>query len=263
MEIDGNQPATRKLLLIGLKGLFFYVLLSTITLTATEFYGNSVLPFYRWEMQKLAPLYQVHSAQIMGTGTDSLYFISIRDLHWYYRNGKLVEGGRMGYECHVLVLKGLQHLVLLLLLPLCWPNLTWRSRILALAICMPILLVIEVIDMPLEMLGILDGLVAQANALPASLYLEWSDILSSGGRLAISTLGGALACVVAGHIGGRRFRKPAQSAPINDRPPPATPHQTPADGERAATTPSVTDAYGGNAERWIPLTAYKLTVLFH
>jgi hypothetical protein len=121
----------------------------------------------------------------------------------------------------------LQHPVLIGALVLAWPGLG-RRRAFAAAAAIPLLVVLEMVDIPLVLLGTLqDSILAAAGRDPsASALVAWMYLLDNGGRLGLSLAVG-LTCVWFARWGSRAARAvsvsravpPAQEAGSSRLPP--------------------------------------------
>jgi hypothetical protein len=76
-----------------------------------------------------------------------------------------------------------------------WPAASISRRIALLAIAVPLLLLVEMLDVPLVLLGSMDDLIL-ANVAPgtSSFLVVWMYFMNGGGRLALS-VAAALAAV--------------------------------------------------------------------
>jgi len=169
-----------------------YAALTVVALTVVNAYGNAVLPLYRWELGWLAPNYQIQTLKIEGADAEPVFRIVVRDSDLVSVDGHLQNGPTIG--CEALVMYGLQHMVLVLLVPLAWPGLGWKDRVAGLVFSLPVLLFVELADMPVVIVGGLDAAKVDLCISSVSLPVVWMKIMDTGGRLALGLAGGLLAC---------------------------------------------------------------------
>jgi hypothetical protein len=143
-----------------------------------------VLPFYRWELNWIAPSYDVQALTVDRSEPQPMFSVVASS------EGKLLQ-------CQVLVMHGIQHVVFVLLVPLAWPSLDWKRRLIGLAFSAPILFIVEFADIPWAIVGGLDLGRADFAMSTASAATVWMEILNTGGRLALGLAGGMLACIFA------------------------------------------------------------------
>ncbi|MCD6707747.1 MAG: hypothetical protein HZY77_02790 [Thiobacillus sp.] len=86
----------------------------------------------------------------------------------------------------------LTHPVMLTAAALTWPDLSWRGRGMRLLASLPVLLVLEAIDIPLVMYGTIHSAVIQAYdplTYLASKPIDWGELMEGGGRFALCIAG--------------------------------------------------------------------------
>lgn len=137
----------------------------------------------------MAPNYKIQKMELDRSGPEPQFTVVARDNDFFFTGGQLRTGATL--RCQILVLEGLQHFVIVLLAPLAWPGLRWRTRLMGLAFALPILIVLECLDTPWSIIGAFDF--GTTTSLNASLARIWAEI-NSGGRLALSLAGGLIAC---------------------------------------------------------------------
>lgn len=195
------------LLRTGLWIVTVYAALTIAALLATNVYGELVLPFYGWELGWIAPNYEIKTLEVDRWGTQPVFKVVVEDRELGFIDGRLRPVG--GMECQVLVMHGLQHVVLLLLVPLAWPGLNSKRRLLALLFALPLLLMVEFADIPWAIVGGLDSERADLTNGASSLAVTWMEILNTGGRLALGLAGGLAACGIALALGESRASQPS------------------------------------------------------
>jgi len=86
----------------------------------------------------------------------------------------------------------LTHPVMLAAAALTWPGLNWRNRCMRLLASLPVLLVLEALDIPLVMYGTIHSAVIQAYdplTYLASKPIDWAELMEGGGRYALCIAG--------------------------------------------------------------------------
>ena len=89
----------------------------------------------------------------------------------------------------------LTHPIVLAAAALAWPGLRWRERLVRLLISLPVLVVLEALDMPLVSYSFVNKALAM-NFDPAYLVtkpLYWMNVLEGGGRFALSIVAAVVA----------------------------------------------------------------------
>ena len=171
------------LLRTGLWIVTVYAALTLAALIGTNAYGELVLPFYGWELGCIAPNYQIEKLEVDRSGMQPWFTVRVEDRELGFIDGRLRPVG--GMECSILVMHGLQHVVLLLLVPLAWPGLNWKRRLMAIAVAVPLLFMVEFADIPWAIVGSFDNEKAYLTHGASSLAMTWMEILNTGGRLAL------------------------------------------------------------------------------
>jgi hypothetical protein len=165
-----------------------------------------MLPLYRWELSSMAPQYEIRlltfdESDASSPLRDAQFKVAVRDTDHLLPGDRSSMLNHLG--CRVSAMPGLQHFVLVLLIPLAWPGLGWKARLIGVAAALPLLAALEWADTPWVIVGCLDRGSASITGEPASAAALWADLLDSGGRLALSLAGGLLACGV-GYLVGRK-----------------------------------------------------------
>ncbi len=183
-----------KALLRALWAVTVYAAITACALAAVNLYAKSVLPFYRWELELIAPQYEVENLNLDTALAQPAFGIKARELL------STIDGNfpprSVVFESQILVMQGLQHVVMILFVPLAWPGFTWKRRALALACALPILCVVEAADVPWALVGGLDQVKNHLVQASDSLPTIWLHITASGGSLALGLAGGVLACQI-------------------------------------------------------------------
>ena len=181
-----NKPA-----LFKFAGLFLlaYLALLGLSLQFGHHYVESLLPLYRWEIGWLSPDYRITGLALADNRGEAVVALNLQLVrytivagHWLTPGGDLSSSTLAGHA--------LQHVLLMLSLLIASPTKSILHRLVLLAIAMPLLLLIEILDVPLVLLGSIDDLIL-ANVAPnsSSLLVAWMNFMNGGGRLALSIAG--------------------------------------------------------------------------
>jgi hypothetical protein len=212
----GCSSLQKRLIRTCLWAIFIYFTLSLFTLFIVPFYGQRILPYYRRELSTIAPQYNIRSLTFDQSGTDPRF--NIRATYIVFRD---VFGGRLAIrneaEGSVNVMVGLQHLIFVLIIPLAWPGLKLRQRLISLLLTLPALVALDWADTPWGLVTQLDLRSASTTGAPLSNAEIWFAILNAGGRPALSILVGLLACGFGYFIEGMLQAKPRPSLPQKHR----------------------------------------------
>jgi hypothetical protein len=191
--VSTNMPNIR-LFQASVRVLVVYATLTICALAAVDLYAQTMLPFYRWELGWIAPDYKIEQFFVVRSGGQLGFGVKALGNEYVLPNGHVLPAGAFECSTAIIVMEGLQHVVLVLLVPLAFPGLTWRRRLTSLAFALPILFIAECTDVPLDILGGLDQSRAGLLHIGPSWAAVCFELLSSGGALALALSGGLLAC---------------------------------------------------------------------
>lgn len=153
-------------------------------------YAHGFLPLYR---------------EVLNAAMDGFNFTQIEIIHTheylikvdYTVERMLVIGGRVlpphldGYV-HAPIYYVLTHPIILAVAALSWPGLTWHGRALRLLASLPILVVLEALDIPLVMFSSINDALIQVYDPKGYLVAkptDWVRLLEGGGRFALCIAG--------------------------------------------------------------------------
>lgn len=180
--------------LLKFAGLFLlaYVLLLGLSLQFGHRYVEILLPLYRWEIGLLSPDYHIASLALADNRGEAVIALTLDMIRYIVVAGHgLPPGGSISSS--TLAGHALQHPLLLLSLLVAWPAASFFHRMVLLAIAVPLLLLVEMLDVPLVLLGSIEDLIIANIAPDASSFLVyWMNFLNGGGRLALSIAGAVL-----------------------------------------------------------------------
>lgn len=182
--------------LLNSAGLFLmvYLVLLTLSLYFGSEYARLLLPLYRWELGHLAQNYQIESLMLGDNRGEGVVSLSL--LTQYFVLGKQVITPGISISCSTLIGHALQHPLLTLSLAIAWPASTLAQRIMRLCWALPFLVLVELLDIPLILLGsVQDLLTANFAAVNDSFIIGWMNFLNGGGRPALSLFAAMMAVV--------------------------------------------------------------------
>jgi hypothetical protein len=177
-----NQPT-----LLSSAGLFILVYLGLLTLSL--YFGNDyirhMLPLYRWVILHLTQDYQIENLTLADNRGEGI--VSLTLLTQYSVLGKQVIPPGVSISCSTLAGHAFQHPLLTLSLVFAWPASMTAQRIVRLCFALPFMLLLELLDIPLILLGSAQDLL-MANFSPEnySIMIEWMNFMNGGGRPALS-----------------------------------------------------------------------------
>jgi len=182
----------------GLFTLVYLALLAWSLYFGNE-YARLLLPLYRWELEHWSQDYQIQSLLLGDDHGENVVALSLFTKYAVI-GGRVVPPG-IGITCSTLLGHVLQHPLLILSLAIAWPAATLRQRLAQLCCAMPLLLLVELLDVPLVLLGsVRDLLVANLAAENDTFMVGWMNFLNGGGRPALSLFAAMLAVVCSRHI---------------------------------------------------------------
>ncbi|MDA8259294.1 MAG: hypothetical protein M0Z99_27260 [Betaproteobacteria bacterium] len=191
-----NKPAQFKFAALFLAA---YLALLGLSLQFGRYYVELLLPLYRWEIGGLSPGYHINSLALADNRGEAVVALTLGLVRDIVVAGHLLPSGG-SISSSTLAGHALQHPLLMLSLLAAWPAAGISRRIALLAIAVPFLLLVEMLDVPLVLLGSIEDLIL-ANVAPGTtaFLVVWMDFLNGGGRLALS-IAAALAAVGFGRM---------------------------------------------------------------
>jgi len=162
------------------------------------FYGQLLLPLFRWELAAFFPDYREIHLDLGGQGTE-IYFTLRSVLAAPCRVGLTLLPSGTVLTGSTLLGHALQHPVIILTMAATvW--LCHRESAGRLVVCsLLFLLAVELLDVPLVLIGSIEALLFERFApaeMSRSLLVYWMHFLNEGGRLALSLTGGMLAILL-------------------------------------------------------------------
>ena len=169
--------------------LLTYLVLLGLSLQFGQHYIELLLPLYRWEIAWLAPDYHIVSLALADNHNETVVALNL-DLIRYIVVASHALPPTSGISSSTLAGHALQHPLLMLSLLVVWPTANNFQRIKHLVVAVPLLLLVEMLDVPLVLLGSIEDLMI-ANIAPDTLsfLVAWMNFMNGGGRLALSIVG--------------------------------------------------------------------------
>lgn len=176
----------------GINALMAFLAVATFFFVFGVFYGQLLLPLFRWEIGALFPFYRVLHLTLAGQGNEIFFTLqSVLSDSSLVGTTLLPAGTRLTGS--TLLGHALQHPVILLSMT----GAAWLiqrengGRLLFFSfLC---LLAVELVDVPLVLIGSMDNLLLEQFApggVSSSLIIYWMNFLNEGGRLVLSIVGG-------------------------------------------------------------------------
>ena len=184
--------------------MLVYLALLALSLQLGQYYVEFMLPLYRWEIGWLSPDYRIISLAFADDRSEGVVALTMNLISYIVVAGHaLPPGGNISSS--TLSGHALQHPLVMLSLLVALPASNISHRIALLSVAAPLLLMVEIFDVPLVLLGSIEDLIL-ANIAPdtSSILVMWMNFMNGGGRLAFSIVA-ALAAYVAGRILSRTW----------------------------------------------------------
>ena len=181
-----------------------------------DVYGQFWLPWYRVVLNGVLPDYQVTSLALASHHGERQVIAQFLATDYQDIAGRLLPPG-FSVKASTLLDHALIHPLILLAAALAWPGLSWRQRLLRLLLSLPLLGLLESLDVPLSLAGAISDVVtwqASQGFAPASVLTDWSVMLDGGGRLALSLAAAVVCAVLQGWL---QFRLGAAGSSANLR----------------------------------------------
>lgn len=174
--------------------LVAYLGLLALSMQYGQRYTELMLPLYRWEIGWFTPDYRILSLGLQDNRGEAVVALNLHLMRYLVVEGHPISPGGT-ISSSTLAGHTLQHALLMFSLLAAWPVRGLSQRGLLLVSAVPFLLLIEMLDTPLMLLGSMDDLIL-ANVAPdsSSFLIYWMHFLDGGGRLALS-IAAALAAI--------------------------------------------------------------------
>jgi len=197
---------------LALRWVLAYGLALWAVLSLADAYVNLLTPLYRLPIGWLLPEFRIASLGLERINGEPVVALRLVLEETLWIGAKSVPPGG---DLTASTLRGhaLQHPILLYTVLLAWPGLFGPAGAVRLLCSIPWLLLVELLDVPLVLVGSVQDLLL-AHLAPDRLgqdpWVTWMDFLNGGGRLALA-LAAAVASIVCGHFAcaliGRKTRR--------------------------------------------------------
>ena len=173
--------------------LLAYTVLLALSLQFGRQYVELLLPLYRWEIGWCAPEYRIQSLTVQENRGEAVVSLNLKLVQYTFVAGQLLHPGG-DITSSTLAGHSLQHALLIFSLLAAWPASAISRRLALLCLAVPLLLLVEMLDVPLVLLGSIEDIIL-ANVAPtaSSFLVGWMNLLNGGGRLALSIVAALLA----------------------------------------------------------------------
>lgn len=159
-------------------------------------YAEILLPLYRVVLNTALHDYSVLSIGVSTQGGEVVVVAKLFAFQEQLIGNRHLPAG-FTVDASTLVGHALKHAVIIVTAAIVWPRLTVSERLIRVLISLPLLIVIEALDIPLVLASAVRDLVI-SNVAPdqaaRSWLIDWTHIMDGGGRTALSL---AAACVAA------------------------------------------------------------------
>lgn len=175
-------------------GLFLivYLVLLALSLYFGNEYARFMLPLYRRALAHLTQDYDIQSLSVGDSHGEGMIMPAL--LTRYSVIGAHVIPPGISITCSTLIGHALQHPLLILSLAVAWPASSLAQRMVRLCCALPFLLLVELLDIPLVLLGSAqDLMMANSPVENGSLLVCWMNFLNGGGRPALSIFAAMMA----------------------------------------------------------------------
>jgi hypothetical protein len=158
-----------------------------------SFYARALFPVFRWEIKLLAPEVDSLSMKLEDFQGQQMVSMVIKV------SGAVADRPKTSktITIHWPPVNLYIHAIIIFSMLAAWPGITFRDRVKLLAIGVPFLILVEVLDVPLLTVSRCklhaQSLVSQVSPAAAILHEYWLKFLNSGGREFLSILAGFLA----------------------------------------------------------------------
>ena len=187
--------------------LFAYLLLVGLSLPFGHHYVEALLPLYHWEIGLLSPDYSINSLALTDNHGEAVVSLNLKLIRYTVVGMHVMTPG-FDVSSSTLAGHALQHIILMLSLLIAWPAKNIYHRFGLLVLSVPMLLFVELIDVPLVLLGSIDDLIL-ANVAPntTSPLVLWTGFMNGGGRLAFSLTAAVMCPSLLGWITKYTFKQ--------------------------------------------------------
>ena len=181
-----------------LKGALKFLLASLLLILVLHWYGAPLLqwliPLFKWQIHLMDDQYQLIDLSIKNVGSEQAFYLKVNLAKPLILGGHFIVPDERGIATASSIVAHVWQIVVILLAVLvAWPMASNVDYVRRLAISIPVLIIILMLDMPFSLLATLWRLVLDQLSLESfSPLILWNEILESGGRLVLGLVGGLL-----------------------------------------------------------------------
>lgn len=184
---------------LALKMGFVLAVLIGLTQSWGHYYVEALLPLYRLVLSFALQNYEVLNLGLIEQSNELTIAAHLITVNPQAIDGHPLPAG-VTLDASTLASHAFNHLIVVIGAILTWPNFTWSERGVRLLLSIPLILLLESIDIPLAIAGAVQDVVFfnlssnYTNHEP--LLVRWLHALDGGGRLALSLLVALTVCLV-------------------------------------------------------------------
>ena len=181
-----------------LKGALKFLLASLLLILVLHWYGAPLLqwliPLFKWQIHLMDNQYQLLHLSIENVGSEQVFYLKVNLAKPLILGGHFIVPDESGIATASSIVAHVWQIVVIFLAVLvAWPVARYSDYVRRVAVGIPMLIIILMLDIPFLLLGTLWGLILDQLSLERFSYLVlWSGILESGGRLMLGLVGGLL-----------------------------------------------------------------------
>ncbi len=175
--------------------LLAYTVFVALLLWQAPRYGELWVPLYQWELSVIAPELDINEVSVASPQGERVVMLDAEVRagsvfgHYFFQSAvPMTSSTLLG---HMLL-----HPIVMLLVVLAWPTPGITRKFFYALAAIPFLVVVELLDVPLVLLGSLQDLVlsnSSPDALRFAPLVNWMNLLNGGGRIALSVVAALLA----------------------------------------------------------------------
>ncbi len=179
-----------------------YPVLTGLAVFYGDHYGRAVIPLYITTLTVVAPAYKLTAIEIRPSRNEQVLLAEFVTEEPHIVKGGVLHAG-IPIEASTLLGHALQHAIVMYTLVVVWlalsrcPLARWLA---AAAASLPMLGLLEVLDVPFVLAGSVEDLLASGmhpNDPLMRPMVYWMNFLTGGGRLALAVVGGVLTISIA------------------------------------------------------------------
>ena len=177
--------------------IFAWSGLTLVAWNSSHIYGQRILPVYLWTIEHISNNYRIQSLRIECQGDEWVFQLNALTMGTRQVGNNAVPDG-ISLSSSTLLAHALQPVIVLYTLLLVWPVTTVWRKLALLVLSLPFLFLVEILDVPFVLLGSMDDLMLFnfiPTAMKSSFFINWMNLMNSGGRLALSLIAAAATIV--------------------------------------------------------------------